>query len=42
MRIRPAQTGDEDGLWRVLEPIIRAGETYPLPRDMTRDDALRY
>jgi ribosomal protein S18 acetylase RimI-like enzyme len=42
MRIRPAEPGDEDGLWRVLEPIIRTGETYPYPRDMTRDDALRY
>ena len=31
-----------DGLWNVLEPVIRAGETYPLPCDMTRDDALAY
>ncbi len=42
MLIRPAGTGDDDGLWRVIEPAIRAGETYPLPRDLTRDDALAY
>jgi ribosomal protein S18 acetylase RimI-like enzyme len=42
MDIRAAEIGDEDGLWRVLEPVIRAGETYPLPRDMARADALAY
>ena len=42
MLIRPAQTGDDDGIWRVIEPPIRAGETYPLSRDLTRDDALAY
>ena len=31
-----------DALWHILEPVIRAGETYPLPRDMTRDQALDY
>ena len=25
-----------------MEPIIRSGETYALPRDMTREDALAY
>jgi ribosomal protein S18 acetylase RimI-like enzyme len=25
-----------------MEPIIRGGETYALPRDMTREDALAY
>jgi ribosomal protein S18 acetylase RimI-like enzyme len=40
--IRPATDGDEDALWRILEPTIRAGETYPLPRDMSRDAALAY
>jgi RimJ/RimL family protein N-acetyltransferase len=42
MIIRPADHSDDDGLWRVLEPVIRAGETYPLPMDMTRDAALAY
>ena len=40
--IRPAADQDEDALWRILEPTIRAGETYPLPRDMSRADALAY
>lgn len=40
--IRLATTPDRDAIWAILEPIIRAGETYPLPRDMTRDDALAY
>ena len=26
----------------MLEPIIRAGETYALPRDMSRGDAMAY
>jgi ribosomal protein S18 acetylase RimI-like enzyme len=42
MLIRPALTTDADGIWRVLEPTIAAGETYALPRDMTREEALGY
>lgn len=42
MRIRPAEASDEEAIWRVLEPMIRAGETYPLPRDMSREAALAY
>jgi RimJ/RimL family protein N-acetyltransferase len=42
MHIRPAGAIDADGIWRVLEPMIRAGETYPLPQDMRRDDALAH
>jgi ribosomal protein S18 acetylase RimI-like enzyme len=33
---------DADAIWSILEPVIRAGETYTLPRDMSRADALRY
>jgi ribosomal protein S18 acetylase RimI-like enzyme len=40
MLIRPATPDDHDGIWAVLEPTIRAGETLAFPRDMTRDDAL--
>lgn len=40
--IRPARADDADSIWRILEPIIRAGETYTLPRDMTRAAALAY
>lgn len=42
MLIRPALQGDSDAIWRILEPTIRAGETYPLPRDMSRATALDY
>jgi L-amino acid N-acyltransferase YncA len=42
MTIRPAGAGDASGIWHILEPMIRAGETYPLPRAMTRDDAVNY
>jgi L-amino acid N-acyltransferase YncA len=42
MDIRAATPADRDGIWNILEPTIRAGDTYPLPRDMSRDDALAY
>ena len=29
-------------MWAILEPMIRAGETYPLPRDLRREDALGF
>lgn len=40
--IRAASTADEDGVWQILEPVIRAGETYTLPRDLERDAALHF
>lgn len=42
MAIRFATDGDRDAIWAILEPMIRAGETYPLPRDMGREDALAF
>jgi ribosomal protein S18 acetylase RimI-like enzyme len=42
VRIRDAEASDDDAIWRVLEPMIRAGETYPLPRAMTKSEALAY
>ena len=33
---------DADAIWAILEAVIRAGETYPLPRDMDRESALDY
>lgn len=38
--IRPATPADRDAIWAILEPVYRAGETYCIPRDMPRDDAL--
>jgi L-amino acid N-acyltransferase YncA len=42
MLIRPAADGDKNAIWAILEPIIRAGETYCLPRDMDKESALAY
>jgi ribosomal protein S18 acetylase RimI-like enzyme len=42
MKIRPAEPHDADAVWAILEPVLRAGETYALPRDMTRADAIAY
>jgi L-amino acid N-acyltransferase YncA len=42
MYIRPASALDQEAIWRILEPIIRAGETYALPRDLSRAEALAY
>jgi ribosomal protein S18 acetylase RimI-like enzyme len=40
--IRPALPSDDEAIWRILEPTFRAGETYPMPRDVSRKDALAY
>lgn len=40
--IRAATAADDDAIWAILEPTFRAGETYPIPRDITRADALTY
>ncbi len=42
MRIRAATDSDRDAIWQILEPMIRAGETYPLARDMSRQQALDF
>lgn len=38
--IRPATRSDDDAIWAIIEPVIRAGETLALPRDLSRDAAL--
>lgn len=40
--IRAGGPADRAALWAILEPMIRAGETYPLPRDMSEEAALAY
>jgi ribosomal protein S18 acetylase RimI-like enzyme len=43
MQFRAASLpADADTIWAILEPTISAGETYTLPREMPRDDALAY
>jgi ribosomal protein S18 acetylase RimI-like enzyme len=40
--VRAAEVGDHDAVWSILEPVIRAGESYTLDREMSRDAALAY
>ncbi|MCB9994104.1 MAG: GNAT family N-acetyltransferase [Hyphomicrobiaceae bacterium] len=41
--MRPAERQrDAKAIWAILEPVIRAGETYPLPRDMSEKAAMAY
>src|SRR5271154_2341704 len=42
MRIRATVQSDANAIWAILEPTIRAGETYTLPLDTSRGDALAY
>jgi L-amino acid N-acyltransferase YncA len=42
MLIRPATKGDAAIIWSILEPVIRAGETYALAQDMSEAAALAY
>ncbi len=42
MLIRPATSADKAAIWAIIEPVIRAGETYTLDRDMREADALGY
>lgn len=42
MNVRFATPADDDAIWRILEPTFRAAETYPIPRDVSRADALAY
>lgn len=40
--IRQAEPEDDSAIWAILEPMIRAGETYDLPRSFSREEALAY
>src|SRR5260370_39965803 len=40
--IRAAGVGDHDAIWSILEPTIRGGATYTLPRDLSREQGLDY
>jgi ribosomal protein S18 acetylase RimI-like enzyme len=40
--IRSIKPDDHVAIWHILEPVIRAGETYPLPRDMSQAEAIAY
>jgi ribosomal protein S18 acetylase RimI-like enzyme len=40
--IRSAGDADDAAIWRVLEPIVRAGETLMLPRGLPEQETLAY
>lgn len=40
--VRQAKPEDDANIWAILEPMIRAGETYALPRSLSREEALAY
>ncbi len=42
MEIRLATSDDYEAIWAILSPVIRAGETYALPRDMAKEEALAF
>jgi ribosomal protein S18 acetylase RimI-like enzyme len=43
LTIREAHRPDDsNAIWKILEPVIRAGETYALDRDLTREQALAF
>jgi len=42
LSIRSAKPADAEAIWSILEPVIRQGETYALPRDLSRADAIAY
>ncbi|MBI2686663.1 MAG: GNAT family N-acetyltransferase [Acidobacteria bacterium] len=42
LTIRAAKLADTGAIWRILEPVIRAAETYTLPKDMEQEDAIAY
>jgi len=39
--VRPATQTDHDAIWDILCPVYRAGETYCMPRDIDRSEALQ-
>ena len=42
LAFRTFDPADAEAIWGILEPVIRAGETYPLDRGLTRDEGLAY
>lgn len=42
LQISEQQDADWPFVWRVLEPVIRAGESYPLPRDESEEGVRLY
>ena len=39
LTIRPFNEADWNGIWQIVEPVFRAGDTYPYSPDITQDEA---
>jgi len=37
--IKPFEEQDWPSVWRIIEPVFRAGETYPFPPDISEKEA---
>ena len=42
MQIRPAAQNDIPKILEIVAPVLRAGETYVMPTDMTDDEVRAY
>ncbi len=42
LNLRPASEADWTGIWPVIEPMIREGETHPLDTDLSEERARAY
>lgn len=42
LNIRPANDADRDAIWKIFHEVIAAGDTYPIDRDIPREQALAY
>lgn len=42
LHVRAATDADRTAIWRIVEPHIRSGEVFALPRDMSREAALAH
>lgn len=42
LSIRPATPADRAAIWSLLEPTVRAGDTFAVPHDMSQQDAIAY
>jgi len=42
MLIRPATSADQDAIWAIIQPILIAAETFAMPGDWSREQALAY
>jgi ribosomal protein S18 acetylase RimI-like enzyme len=42
LAIRVATEQDQESIWAILEPMIRCGQSYTLPHNMSRNQALEF